>query len=132
MAAIANKKGFNCGGTLVASKWIVSAAHCFFKDAGRTDKPYTPDELKVILGDHDKSKTEDSDITITIRIEGFTIHPQYNGYVRGKDIALVKLAEEVDLKMYAPACIANTRDTFTGKNAWVYGENLYFQMLLIF
>ena len=40
------------------------------------------------------------------------------------DIAIIELAEEVDLSIYTPACLAKTSDTttFDGKNAWVYGE----------
>ena len=43
------------------------------------------------------------------------------------DIAIIELAEEVDLSIYTPACLAKTSDTttFDGKNASVYGNLTY-------
>ena len=49
----------------------------------------------------------------------------HEGYVfPDNDIAIIELAQEVDLTTYTPACMAKTSDTntFDGKNAWVYGE----------
>ena len=37
------------------------------------------------------------------------------------DIALLKLAEAVDLDTYTPACLASTDADYTGENGRVYG-----------
>ena len=33
--------------------------------------------------------------------------------------------EEVDISIYAPACLAGKSETFTGVHAWTYGKFLY-------
>ena len=33
--------------------------------------------------------------------------------------------EEVDISIYAPACLAGKSETFTGEQAWTYGKFLY-------
>ena len=40
------------------------------------------------------------------------------------DIALLKLAEKVDLNLYSPACLPTPNTDFTGKTGSVYGERL--------
>ena len=59
-----------------------------------------------------------------IEVASFTIHENYDFLTDDNDIAIIELAEEVDLIIYTPACLAKTSDTttFDGKNAWVYGE----------
>ena len=58
-----------------------------------------------------------------IEVASFTIHENYDFLTDNNDIAIIELAEEVDLTIYTPACLAKTSDTttFDGKNAWVYG-----------
>ena len=61
---------------------------------------------------------------MTIDVTSITNH---EGYVfPDNDIAIIELAQEVDLTTYTPACMAKTSDTntFDGKNAWVYGETV--------
>ena len=38
------------------------------------------------------------------------------------DILLLKLAEHVDLKKYAPACLPKIEEDFIGRMALAYGE----------
>ena len=45
-------------------------------------------------------------------------------YVPGRfinDIALLKLAEIVDLTIYTPACLPTVNKDYTGQTSWVYG-----------
>ena len=64
---------------------------------------------------------------MTIDVTSFTNHENYAGSPTWDyDIAIIELAEEVDLTIYTPACMAKASDTttFDGKNAWVYGETV--------
>ena len=61
---------------------------------------------------------------MTIDVTSIIQHENFDISSRDDDIAIIKLAQEVDLTIYTPACMAKTSDTktFDGKNAWVYGE----------
>ena len=65
---------------------------------------------------------------MTIDVTSFTNHENYDSSTKDNDITLIELAQEVDLTIYTPACMAKTSDTttFDGKNAWVYGEVIVF------
>ena len=57
-------------------------------------------------------------------VTSFIKHENFNQTNLDNDIALIELAEEVDLTTYTPACLAKTSDTatFDGKIATASGE----------
>merc|ERR1712048_299151 len=110
-----------CGGTLVASKYVVSAAHCMFMDQALTQaRPLS--ELRIRIGEHDLTWAGEGSLTeVTIDVTKYTNHESFT--MPNNDIVVIELAQEVDLTTYTPACMAKTSDTttFDGKKAWVYG-----------
>ena len=60
------------------------------------------------------------------------VHEKYNGFSQdGYDIALLKLAESVDLTVYTPACLPKSGADYTDKTGKVYGEltnKMFYQM----
>ena len=51
------------------------------------------------------------------------VHPKYNKpKAVSHDLALLKLAKEVDLGEYTPACLPKSRKNYLGRRAWVYGK----------
>ena len=50
------------------------------------------------------------------------VHPDYSTATNDNDIALLKLAQAVDLGTHTPACLPDTAADYVGKVAKVYGE----------
>ena len=56
------------------------------------------------------------------------IHENYEKPIQfNNDIALLKLVEEVDVKLFTPACLPSVDADYTGRKAQTYGE-IYFEM----
>ena len=81
--------------------------------------------MQIRIGEHDTTiELEGSLPEMTIDLASYTNHEDFISVKNGNDIAIIELAEEVDLAIYTPACLAKTSDTntFDGQKAWVYGE----------
>ena len=116
MAALLSSNGGQfCGATLVASKYVVTAAHCMFFDQDGK-QPLSTSDVQVRLGDHDLSVNGETTIAEkTVAVAKINNHESYApaGGSLNNDITVLELAEEVDINIYTPACLAQTSDTTT-------------------
>ena len=130
------KKGF-CGGSLVASKYVITACHCTYvydkRGLGVIGK-YGVDgyALGVSIGDHKQDDWNETGKEKRLKVKSIKRHPEYeknqpvpsnNQLNNGYDIAILELYIDVDLKIYTPACLAKQTEgaRFNGKRAVAYG-----------
>jgi len=98
-----------CGGTLIDSRTVLTAAHC------RTSTT----AFKVVLGDHDVTKVECEEKTVSV--SSWTNHPNYNSGNQDNDFAILTLSEDVQFSpSILPACLPSGTN-FDGKEATVTG-----------
>ena len=109
-----------CGGALVASKYVVTAAHCLYFDVD-SNIPKVPSDVNITLGEHDLSiKGEGTLNEKTFSVAKIFRHEKYNSHTMENDIAVLELSEDVDLETYTPVCMAKTSDSKSFYGKWIY------------
>ena len=104
-----------CGGTLVGAKHVITTAHCVHER--------NADELFVRIGDTSLDTIFEA-TAITVGVQSFTHHVNYNFEKSSNDIAVVVLASPVSLTDYPhikPACLPSAGANFSGAEAVVSG-----------
>ena len=85
MAILLYSNKINCGGTLITSHHILTAAHC-------ADDGESPDQVR--LGDYDIRYAGDTPEE-TYDVEWMKLHENYNKFTHENDIAIIKLTRAV-------------------------------------
>ena len=99
-----------CGGTLISSTHVLTAAHCTQTSAS---------SIRVLLGEH---SIADSDFN-RVDVAEIINHPNYNSQTTDNDYAILRLSQPVAFtNEVSPACLpADLSATYAGVHATVTG-----------
>ena len=99
-----------CGGTLISSTHVLTAAHCTQSDAS---------SIRVIVGEHNIADSEFNRVDVAEIIN----HPDYDSQTTDNDYAILRLANPVTFtNEVSPACLpADLNATYAGVLATVTG-----------
>jgi len=105
----------SCGGSVINSKWIITAQHCLALDKITFMGVVPVDEVKVYLGLHEILNPNPTGLNKRFSVSKIIEAPD------NKDLALIKVVGEIDISIYTPVCLPSASDTFFGMNSVAIG-----------
>ncbi|NXI66403.1 CEL2A elastase, partial [Anseranas semipalmata] len=97
-----------CGGTLIATNWVMTAAHCISSSR----------QYRVLLGKYNLAAEEEGSVAASPAT--IIVHEKWNSYnvANGYDIALIKLAQHVNLSNQVElACLPAAQSILSSNTA---------------
>jgi len=98
-----------CGGTILCSKYIMTAAHCTVDKNGNT---IAAGSFVVMAGEHRSDQIDGTESKHKVR--RIINHPSYKDAPKGYDFSILELENPINLSSNSaarPACLPSSRDT---------------------